>query len=184
MKLLPLEDAALIERAAGWLARRENYQWLDLGNGQKPITPALLRIMAQRETNFLRAYTSPRDGEPIGLVALSHVDRAFSRTGSFWGFSGDKSFRSRGYSNVASSRFLALAFRELELRSINTWTVDGNPSVRIIERLGFRFIGRQRQCHFIDGQPRDRLLFDLLPGELRDLGAEWLPGDRALREAV
>jgi len=64
---------------------------------------------------------------------------------------------------------MTLAFRELGLRAVNTWLVDGNPSLRIIKRLGFRGIGRQRQCHYIDGRPRDRLLFDLLASEHREL---------------
>ena len=33
------------------------------------------------------------------------------------------------------------------------------------EDLGFRYIGRQRQCHVIDGRAYDRLLFDLLAEE-------------------
>ena len=58
-----------------------------------------------------------------------------------------------------------MAFRELGLHAINTWIVDGNPSRRLIERVNFRFIGRQRQCHYIDGECRDRLLYDLLASE-------------------
>ena len=68
---------------------------------------------------------------------------------------------------------MTLAFRDLGLYAINTWSVDHNPSLRTIERLGFRFIGRQRQCHYIDGQLHDRLLFDLLASEHREL-----PDDR------
>jgi RimJ/RimL family protein N-acetyltransferase len=64
---------------------------------------------------------------------------------------------------------LTLAFQELGLHSVNTWTVEHNPSQRGVARLGFRFIGRQRQCHFISGQPYDRLLFDLLASEHREI---------------
>lgn len=171
MKLLPLDKPEFMEQAAGWLARKENHQWLDFGNGRPLFTPALLKIMTQRETHFLRLYTSDHDDVPIGILGLNNVDRVF-RTATFWGISGDKSFRNRGYSSLASTKFLALAFRELGLHAINTWAVEHNPSIRIIERLGFRFIGRQRQCHYIDGQQCDRLMFDLLASEYRELGAE------------
>lgn len=184
MKLLPLDDPALVGLAAGWLARRENYQWLDFGGGRQIVTPALLRIMAQRETHFLRAYTGGCDAEPIGILGLNGVDRAFG-TATFWGVSGDKSFRNRGYSTLASSRFITLAFHELGLRAINTWVADGNPSRRIVERLGFRFIGRQRQSHVIDGRPYDKLLFDLLACEHRELeGARWQRAARAQHEVL
>ena len=168
MKLLPLDRPELLELVAGWLARKENYQWLDFGNGRQILTPALLKIMAQRETHFLRAYTSDRDEIPIGIVGLNGVDRTF-KTATFWGASGDKSFRNRCYSTIASSKLMTLAFGDLGLHAVNTWAVEHNPSLRTIERLGFRFVGRQRQCHYIDGRPYDRLMFDLLASEHREL---------------
>jgi hypothetical protein len=67
---------------------------------------------------------------------------------------------------------MSLAFRELGLRSINTWVVEGNPSLRLVERLGFRFVGCLRQCHIIDGCAYDRLLFDLLASEHTELDEE------------
>ena len=48
----------------------------------------------------------------------------------------------------------------------NAWAADGNTgSIRILERNGFRPIGRQRMCHVIGGRQVDRLLFDLLTSE-------------------
>jgi RimJ/RimL family protein N-acetyltransferase len=183
MKLIALDTAELLELAAGWLAEKENYQWLDFGNGRQLVKPALLKIMAQRETHFLRAYTSDHDDTPIGIVGLNSVDRIF-RTATFWGVSGEKSFRNRGYSSIASSKFMTLAFRDLGLHAINTWSVDHNSSLRTIERLGFRFIGRQRRCHYIDGRLYDRLLFDLLASEHRELDEErWRRNERSHREA-
>ncbi len=184
MKLLPLDRPEIIELVAGWLAQKENSQWLDFGNGRQTVTPALLKIMTQRETHFMRVYTSGRDDTPVGLVGLNSVDRAF-KTATFWGVSGEKSFRNRGYSTIASSRLLTLAFRNLGLHAVNTWAVEHNPSLRTIERLGFRFIGRQRLCHHIDGRPYDRLLFDLLAPEHRELdGERWRRIERSHREAV
>ena len=184
MKLLPIDKPELFQVAAGWLARKENYQWLDFGNGRQPVTPALLKVMTQRESHFLRLYTSDRDDDPIGILGLNSVDRSF-KTATFWGSSGEKSFRNRGYSTFASSRFLTLAFRELGLDAINTWAVDRNQSLRTIERLGFRFVGRLRQCHYIEGRPYDRLLFDLLAGEHRELDEQrWRSHERSQRSAA
>jgi RimJ/RimL family protein N-acetyltransferase len=166
--LLPLDTPERIALAAHWLAQKENYQWLDFGNGGQSISPLLLKVMAQRDAHFLRLYTSPLDDRPIGIAALNHVDRRL-RSAVFWGAAGDKSFRSRGWGALAGSKFLTLAFRELGLHSINTWVAETNPSLRLVERLGFRFIGRQRQCHIIDGRAHDRLLFDLLASEHREI---------------
>ena len=184
MKLLPLDTPELLLLAAKWLASKENYQWLDFGNGRQVVTPALLKIMTQRETHFLRIYTWGRDGRPIGIVGLNGVDRTF-KTGTLWAVAGEKSFSNRGYVSLASSKFLTLAFRDLGLNVVDTWIVDRNPSARSLERLNFRFVGRRRQCHTIDGRPYDRLLFDLLAAEHRELDEErWHRMERSHREAV
>jgi RimJ/RimL family protein N-acetyltransferase len=103
----------------------------------------------------------------------------------FWAVAGEKSFRMRGYGTIASSKFLSLAFKELGLHVISTWAVENNPSLRGIRRLGFRFIGRQRQCHYMDGGLYDRLLFDLLASEHRELDeARWHRNERSQREPI
>src|SRR5256885_10796813 len=104
MTLRPLSSFADFELAAAWLQRKENYQWLDFGSSRQGVTPALLKIMVQRQTNFIRLYTSDPDDTPIGIVALTNVDRNM-RTGTFWIVAGDKSFRSRGWGRIAASRF-------------------------------------------------------------------------------
>lgn len=168
MKLLPLYDPKHFGLVAEWLGRKENAQWLEFGSARQAVTPSLIGVMARRDAHFLRVYTSDSDDTPIGIVALSSVDPVF-RTATFWGASGDKSYRNRGYSTIASSKLMTLAFRDLGLRCVNTWAADGNPSLRTIQRLGFRYAGRLRHSHTIDGRPCDRLLFDLLAAEHREL---------------
>jgi len=183
MKLLPLHRPELLERVASWLAEKENYQWLDFGGGRQIVTPTLLKIMTQQDTHFMRAYTLDQDDTPLGILGLTNVNRSF-KTAMFWAVAGEKSFRTRGYGTIASSKFLSLAFSELGLHVINTWAVENNPSLRGLGRLGFRFIGRQRQCHYIDGRLYDRLLLDLLASEHRELDeTRWLRIERSRREA-
>jgi RimJ/RimL family protein N-acetyltransferase len=87
--------------------------------------------------------------------------------------------------SLATSKFLTVVFRDLGLRAVNTWIVDGNPSLRSLQRLNFRFIGRQRRCHLVDGVPHDRLLFDLLAEEHREIDEQrWRRIDRSRREAA
>jgi RimJ/RimL family protein N-acetyltransferase len=168
MKLLSLDSTELIERVAGWLAEKENYQGLDFGGGRPP-TPALLKIMTQRDTNVLRAFTADDDTDVIGVVGLSAVDRQ-NKTAMVWAVLGDKSRAARGLTARAVSRLLTFGFRELGLRAIGSWTVEHNVAgLEITKRLNFKFIGRQRQCHSIDGRSYDRLLFDLLAAEHKEI---------------
>ncbi|MGH9749799.1 MAG: GNAT family N-acetyltransferase [Candidatus Polarisedimenticolia bacterium] len=167
MRLLRLDNPDLVRTVAAWLACKENYQWLDFGNGRQILTPEWLAIAAQRDTEILRVFTSDDPGHAVGVVGLTNVDRTF-RTARIWAVAGDKAFGSRGYATRAAAELLTFGFRELGLEAVNTWCVEGNPSVRIVERLGFRAIGRQRRCHLLEGEPRDRLWYDLLASEHRE----------------
>lgn len=171
MKLLPLDNPALIDLVTGWLGREENNKWLDFGNGIGAPSAVALKIMTQRDLHVLRVYTADGSDLPIGVVGLSNVDRRFKSAGSLWAVLGNK--RYGGFARRAASKLLTYGFRELGLEVIGAWTVEVNvASRRALEQLRFRYIGRQRRCHWIDGQPHDRLLYDLLATEHEDLPDE------------
>lgn len=167
MKLLPLDRPELIELAGRWLSAPENAKWLDFGNGVQCVTPVTLRVMTQRDIHCLRLYTGD-DGETLaGVVGLSNIDRKFN-TASIWCVLGNKG--QGGCSARAVSRMLTVAFTELCMRAVNCWTLEINQAGRrVIDRLPFRFIGRLRQCHVIEGKPYDRLLYDMLSCEHQEI---------------
>jgi RimJ/RimL family protein N-acetyltransferase len=164
VKLSAPDNPEQLALVAEWLARKENHQWLDFGDGRQVVGAAWLKIAMQRGSLVLRVFTCDERDVPIGVVGLSGVNRDF-RTATLWIVLGDKSHAGRGYATRAVSAMLTLGFEELGLHSINTWIVEHNPSIRVAERVKFRPFGRQRQCHFIDGRPYDRLWFDLLASE-------------------
>jgi len=167
MKLLPLSSPELIELVAGWLGKPDNYKWLDFGNGVQMVSPITLRIMTQRDIHVFRAYTADHGDVPVGVVGLTNVDRHF-KTASVWVVLGNK--RYGGCTTEAVSRMLTVGFRELGLHAVSAWTLETNiGGQRVLEALHFKYIGRQRQCHYIDGRPYDRLLFDLLATEHHDI---------------
>jgi RimJ/RimL family protein N-acetyltransferase len=161
-------DASALKLVAEWMARKENYQWLDFGNGNQILNPVSLKLMTQRNTHMLRLFSSD-SGTPIGLVALSNIAQPF-KTATLWYLLGHKNYAGQGYTTHAVSQLLTLGFRELGLQAVNAWAVEhNNASIRVLTRNHFRMIGRQRRCHYIDDRPFDRLLFDLLASEHREL---------------
>lgn len=168
MQLKPPDSPELIQLVAGWLAQKENYQWLEFGDGRQLVSPEWLKIGMQRGTYVIRLFTSDVDDKPIGVVALSNVNPQF-KTANIWVILGDKSYAGHGYASRATSKMLTLAFRELGLQAIHTWIVEHNPSIQVAKRVKFRPIGRQRRCHYIGGQARDRLWFDLLASEHEEI---------------
>ena len=168
MKLIPLDRPELLTLVADWLARKDNYQWLDFGNGRQTLTPECLDIAMQRGTDVLKLFTSAVDDTPIGVVGLSGVNQR-SKTATLWVVLGDKSHSGRGYGSQAVSKMLTLGFDTLGLHAINAWIVEHSPSVRVANRVKFRPTGRQRQCHYIDDRVYDRLWFDLLASEHEEI---------------
>lgn len=168
MRLIPLSTAPLVEQCAAWLADPRNSQWLELGHPPRLVTPALLKLMAQKPDRAIRAYTDDAGRRPIGLVGLDHVDPYF-KTATVWVVLGDKAYAQLGYGTGATSKMLTIGFAELRLVAINAWVAEQNPAIGIVERLNFRYIGRQRRCHPIGGRVHDRLLFDLLASEHKEL---------------
>lgn len=169
MKLLRLDEPRIFDLAAEWLSRPENYKWLDFGNGVQKLSPVSLKIMTQREIHELRVFTADDEETPIGLVGLSNIDRNF-KTGSPWCVLGEKSYSAKGYPTRAVSKILSLGFQELGLRSVMAWTLEINaPAIQLMTRINFRFVGRLRKCHRIDGVAYDRLLFDMLAEEHKEI---------------
>lgn len=164
MQLKSLDSRDDFELVAGWLARKENYQWLEFADGRQRLSPEWLKIAIQRGTYVIRLFTADDRDRPIGVVGLSAINPHF-KTANVWVVLGDKSYARQGYSSRATSLMLTLGFVELGLHSIHTWIVDHNPSIHVAERVRFRLIGRQRQCHWIDGRAYDRLWFDILASE-------------------
>lgn len=168
MRLLRLDNGPIIETASRWLSAKENYKWLDFGNGVQWLDPVALKIMAQRSIHEIRVFTD-EDNAPIGIVGLSNIDRNF-KSATPWCVLGDKRQAGAGYTTRAVSKILGLGFKDLGLHTVLAWTLECNhPAIGLLQRLRFRFIGRHRECHRIDGRLVDRLLFDLLAREYEEV---------------
>jgi RimJ/RimL family protein N-acetyltransferase len=155
-----------LETIASWLAEPPISKWLDFGT-ERPLTALALKYGISQGSMRLFTY-APADGEeeaPVGVVGLSDIHPRF-RTALLWYALGEPSFAGQGLTGRAAKEVVRIGFQDLDLRAINAWVVVGNEaSVRILENIGFRRIGRQRRCHLIEGRRRDRLLFDIVSSE-------------------
>ena len=64
MQLKPVDSPELIRLVAGWLSEKENYQWLDFGDGRQTLSAEWLKIAMQRGTQVIRVFTADDTRHP------------------------------------------------------------------------------------------------------------------------
>ena len=63
----------------------------------------------------------------------------------------DPNYQRQGYATEAANRVLDFMFNEVEITDIKTSAAEINPgSWKIMEKLGFRFIGKKKSTYFKD----------------------------------
>jgi RimJ/RimL family protein N-acetyltransferase len=123
----------------------------------------------QPRTRFQLAVTLKTDrqlvgncGIRMGAVAMEAVetheaDIGYELSPLFWG---------QGYATEAARAILALGFGELRVHRIWSWCIAENVgSARVLEKLGMRREGRQREREYFKGRWWDTLLYAILDYE-------------------
>ncbi len=158
--------AADVDLAAGWMAARENNQWLDFGSGRQMLSGRALAAMNRSSRHLLRLFRPVAGRRPVGIVGVVDLNPRHG-TASVWFVLGNKAHYGQGLTTCAVGQMLALAFQQYHLASVHAWTVEHNLAARrVLELNGFRLVGRQRRSHRVDGCRLDRLGFDVLEEEL------------------
>lgn len=164
MNLRSINDSD-VKTIIKWLQNEENYKWLDFGKGVQKLEAPTIKFMVQREIHTLRLFTPDDSEKPIGIVALSDINKKF-KTAVLWYLLGDKEHSGKNYTSRAVTEILNYGFNELKMQSIFAWAIDRNKaSIKILEKNNFKLIGKRRKCHYIESESCDRLYYDLLVDE-------------------
>ena len=147
-----------------WLTDKENAKFLDPFFQNESIGDMQLAFFLMRKDR--RIFLILCDGIPVGMMGLTNIDE-INRSVEIWSILGEKTYRKKGIITIGYVLALKKAFQELGLLSVHAWVVEGNYTISVCEKLGFKTIGRQRQCHLIDGIFKDRILFDILHDEFK-----------------
>jgi len=123
----------------------------------------VLAEMTKGGCNF--AIVRDEDDALLGNCGLLGVDQ-LQRTAELGIFIGEKEERGKGYGTEALRLLLDYAFNLLNLHSIYLRVRSFNePAVRSYEKVGFKIIGRRRECVLICGEYYDEIYMDILDHE-------------------
>ncbi|WP_135821785.1 GNAT family N-acetyltransferase [Halostella litorea] len=104
------------------------------------------------------------DGEPVGHVALFHVDDSAGHAEvGYWLTPGAQG---EGYATEAVSLLLDYAFDERRLHRVRARAIETNDASRaLLDRLGFAAEGVLRDEEYVDGKHVDTHTYGLLARE-------------------
>ena len=148
---------------ADWLSKPEINQWLTSEWRDRTVTSALVAMAVRSKRN--RLYLARHDGRPCGLTAIAELDTADS-TAMVWYLLGDQTLSGRGIISEALRLMILNSFSEFRLEGLYAWAMANNSaSIRVLQKVGFREVGRMRRAaHSRHGQV-DRIYFDLVANE-------------------
>ncbi len=143
---------------AGWLSKPEINQWLTSEWRDRAIDGTLIGVAVRNKRN--RFFLVRSDGEPCGLVALADWD-AVDKIAMIWYILGDTALGGRGVITKAVQNLVRVAFDTLGIEALHAWVMEDNQrSRRVLEKNGFREVGRLRHAAVHNGHRLDRIYFD------------------------
>jgi ribosomal-protein-alanine N-acetyltransferase len=108
-------------------------------------------------------------GALVGGLTIGPVRRGCAQSALLGTWIG-KPFAGRGYALIATHRSLIYAFRNLRLHRIEAVCLTSNePSIRVLEHLGFTREGVAKAYWCINGRWQDHYLFGIRSDEFRGL---------------
>lgn len=141
--------------------------------GVDPI-PRTIEAMIEHNAHFstLATYAEftiyERAGwRPIGICELQEIGQRHG-TADYVIFIGEVDCRGKGYGTEVTRLILDYAFATLGLHSVALRVYEYNlAGLRAYEKAGFRAIGRQRQCHWLNGRFWDAIHMECLADDYR-----------------
>lgn len=118
--------------------------------------------IVQNSGNYQFAIVRLEDNRLMGSCGIESIDPV-NQTADVGILLGEEEFRSRGYGREALSLLAEYAFLYLNLHSLMLRVFSFNErAIACYRRVGFREIGRRRECVFLRGQFYDAIYMDLL----------------------
>lgn len=118
------------------------------------------------------AWAITKDGKTVGTIGLHDIRwhfRAWRVDRAALGYWIGKPLWGQGLMTEAAHAVMSWAFETAGMHKITVGCIEDNkPSRRVIEKLGFRFVGRQEEHVWRDGKWWHHLDYELTAGEWAD----------------
>lgn len=105
------------------------------------------------------------DNVLIGITVLKNIN-LINRSAEFAMYIGDKNYRGKGFSKLATKETLRFGFDQLNLNRISLNVLENNKkAIGLYEKLGFKKEGVLRESIYKQGKRYNEYIFSLLKNE-------------------
>ncbi|HYV22067.1 MAG TPA: GNAT family protein [Candidatus Bathyarchaeia archaeon] len=152
-----------IPRFRRWLADPEiaRYWWTrEVPWARRPAIAAVILFIGGLRPDAM-LWTIAHDREAIGHCLIRQIDRG-TRQATAAVLIGKRSDQGKGFAAEAIAIRNEFVFERLGLRSLRATALAGNAaSRRVLEKSGYRLVGKSAGGPVVGGQQQDLLLFEL-----------------------
>ena len=159
MNLIPVENTKNHYHVCKtWFENRDITKWLTSILRFSKYNRLIHEMLITNRRN--RLFFISVENKSIGLVALSNIDLV-DRRAEIWYLIGDESDRNKNYATNAVNLLKEIAVKDLELVTLYAQVCELNvSSMRLLEKVGFKYVGRFRKGFFIDGEYKNFMIYD------------------------
>jgi RimJ/RimL family protein N-acetyltransferase len=104
---------------------------------------------------------------PVGVCGLTSIDRVNQKAEFSLYIASDH--QGKGYGEKALYTLTRHGHEAFNIVRIWGESFDGNPAIRMFERLGYKYEGALRKAYFREGRFIDSHIYSCLRGELKDV---------------
>ena len=120
----------------------------------------------KKKKSYHLGIISKDNNKLIGIISLSKID--WTHKNAELGYWIGKKHWNKGLMTEAVNLILSLAFKQLKLHRIYAYIFEGNTgSKRVLEKSGFKFEGKRRECVFKDNKWKNDLEYSILAKEFK-----------------
>lgn len=152
---------------ARWFSDKDNIKHMSSFVRANEHSPEkIMHEIEDSDPKFERLFmVYTKNNELVGHCGIDDLD-LYDQRGEVFFLIGEKEHKGKGYGIEITKMLLEIAFEEMNLNSLfASATVENFPSIKVLEKCGFKKIGIRREYNYIDGEFMDEIFFDLTKKE-------------------
>ncbi len=141
-----------------------------IGASARMISISSERNWIQQNTQDQYQFSIVRleDDKLIGSCCIEQIDQIHQRAVAGL-MIGDEKNRGQGYGTETLKLLLKYSFDYLNLHNVMLGVFSFNQrAIACYQKVGFREVGRRRECYYVEGRFYDEIYMDILKSEWKD----------------